>query len=109
MVAPVLEQSGGLRGHLPCALRPVAPLRDLLAYLVDDGGDIVLPSLGRQALALVEHHRGLGRGGLALPGLGDGGDELGAAAVLKNSLCRLPVGVEFPMATRILVGELSMG
>ncbi len=110
VVAPVLEQARGLRGHPPLPrVRQPAPDVDLAADAVDDPGVLlVLLLAGGESLALVED-QGF-PGGLprqapapAFLRLGDGRDEFGAAAALDDVPDRLAVSVEFPMPARIPV------
>jgi len=62
----------------------------MTAHLVDDRGRVVLLFLSGKPLALVEYEILLARALLALLGLGNGSDELGAAPFF-NDLQQFPV------------------
>ncbi len=105
MAAPVLQQPGSFGRHLPTAgIGQAAPLVHLLPQLIDDGRGIVLLLFGGEPLALVKNDLVLvGFRRFAFARLGDGRDELGAAAALNNLLRGLAVRVQFPMPLRALV------
>jgi hypothetical protein len=89
VMAPVLQQPGGLRRHVPLArVGQLAPDIHALPQLIDDRRRVVLLLLGREPFALVEDNVALGRGPLPLFRLGDRRDEFGAAAPADD----LPVG-----------------
>ncbi len=100
---PVLEKPLGLRCHLPQAGREIPPDAYEAANLIDGGIGIIALFFGGEALAFVEEHFILILGSLALLGLWNGRDELGAPASFDDFLGRLPVWSQFPMARRPLV------
>ena len=60
VMAPVLEQPGGLRGHLPVdRIRYISPPVDLTANPVDDCRVLVLLLLSRKTLPFIKHQGGL--------------------------------------------------
>jgi hypothetical protein len=91
--------------HLPTVrIGQAAPLIHLLPQLIDDGRGIILLRLGGKPLALVENYLLLlGCWRFAFARFWDRGDELGAAAALKNLLRGLAVGVQFPMPRRAFI------
>src|SRR5688500_6549959 len=101
-MAPVLQQARGFRRHLPGARRKASPLRYMRANLINDGSDVILLFLIREALALVEHHLLLGSLAFALLWLWNRRNELSAPALIDDLLGRLTILVELPMA----IGEL---
>ena len=104
VVAPVPQQAGRLRGDAPMArVRQRPPPVHVATELVDDGRRIVLLGLRGNPGAIPELQRVLGAGGLAFPGLRDGGDELGPPAPVDEPVGRLPLRVELPMAGGVLV------
>ncbi len=96
VVAPVLQESGGLRRYLPLIrVRQVAPQIDCLAQFVDDRNSLVLLFFVRKAATFVENYFTLcGASALALPGLRYRCDELRATARFNSPLRRLAVSVE---------------
>jgi hypothetical protein len=79
----------------------------MTADLVNDRSGVVLLLSGRKPFALVEDDLFLARSLLAFPGPWNGCDELGAAAVLDDLLCRLPLIIEFPMALWASIGGIQ--
>ena len=65
--------------------------------------------LGGEALPFVEHHLSLLPGFFSLLRLRDRCDELGASTAFQDLLCRLPLGVQFPVPLRGLVGRVQDG
>ena len=56
MTAPMLQQPGGFRRHLPTVrIRQAAPLIHMLPQLIDDGRRVILLFLGGKSLAFVEN------------------------------------------------------
>jgi hypothetical protein len=52
MMTPMLEESGGLRRHLPLVrVRQIAPVFDVAANFIDDRGRVVFLLGGRQPVA----------------------------------------------------------
>ena len=102
VMAPVLQQSRRLWSDSPIiGIRYTSPLVDVVAHRIDDCGVVVL-LLGRgQPLAFVEYDRRLRRGGGALPRLWYRSNEFGAAALINDLLCGLPLRIEFPVPGRM--------
>ena len=104
VAAPVLEETGGLRGYAPViGARKAPPVIDASANLVNGGGDVVELILVGKAAAVVEFEAGLLRRYLGELRLGNWGNEFGTAAAAQNLVSRLAVGVEFPELGGVLV------
>jgi hypothetical protein len=104
VVPPMLKQAGGFRGDLPVVqILKATPLVHISAQLIDDRGWIVLLLLGRETFAFVKDHLDLLSRSLALSGLWNGRDELGAAPLLDDLLGRLPFFIKLPAAKGVLV------
>ena len=106
VMPPVVQESCGLRRHLPLASRQIAPGVDLRANFVDDRGEVVCLLLGRQAFAFIEVKLLLAAPAPLLR-LGYGRDELSPATPVDQMPGRLPRLVEFPMLMRVLVRRID--
>ena len=74
--------------------------------LVDDRGWIVLLFRRRKTLAFIENDLLLLGLNLALLGLRNWSNELRAAAAFDGLLCRLALGVQFPVLVRVVVWRI---
>ena len=72
----------------------------IVTQFVDDGGGVVLLRDGRKPLAFVKNKRLLVGGTFTLLGFRDGRNKLGLAALFKDFLGWLALGVELPMPLR---------
>src|SRR5262245_16145246 len=100
VMAPVLQKSRRLWSHLPGARWELPPLIYMQAEIIDEGGMVFL-FLGGNAVLVGKVEFLLF--GATLLGLRDWSDEIRAAAFLEDLLRRLPVCVQFPVSTGILV------
>ena len=90
----MLQQACRFGRDLPLAgVGQAAPGVYRLSHLVDDGCDVVLLRSGRERFALVKHHFFLLDCLLALLGLWNGRNELGAPAGRQDLLGGLAVAV----------------
>lgn len=99
------EQARCLRRHPPP--RRVfnhAPRVDALAQVVDDRHGVVLLLCRRNADTLIKDHRLLADGSLAFARLGHRRNKLRTTAALDDLLGRLPLAVQFPVASGIGIG-----
>src|SRR5690606_12795491 len=104
VAAPVVQQARGFRGDAPVCGVGAAPLVHFLAHAVDDGGMAVLLAFAGKPFAFVENECALiACITFALAWLGDGRDEIGGTARLKNVLRRLTGAVQFPVARRMRI------
>jgi hypothetical protein len=105
VMPPMLEKACGFGGDLPVVwVRPAPPLVYMMAKFVDGRGLIVLLSFSGEPLSFVENNLLLIRLSLALPRLGNRRNELRSAPGFDNTLCRLALIVELPMAFRLVIG-----
>lgn len=82
-----------------------APLVHLQPQRIDGGRVGVLLLLGREPC--VEEQGRLTAPALFLPGLGDRGDEFGAAPGLQDPLRRLPGAIQFPVTVGIRIRRIE--
>ena len=103
MIPPVLKQPRRFGIYLPLAgLGPLPPPFHMTTHLVDDRRGIVLLFASRESLPLIKNEARQVLASLPLLGFRDGRDEFGTATILDDPLSRLPLGIELPMAQRVL-------
>jgi hypothetical protein len=76
-------------------------------HFIDDRGLVVLLLSRGKPHSLIEDHLILRSAPLALFRLWNGSDEVRFPSKVDDSLGGLPIGIEFPMPTRILVGGIE--
>ena len=106
VVPPVLQQPRRLRGYAPLRLGQLAPSVHLPPHAVDDVRQLVL-LLGGVHRGRFGIERQLALVAAALPRLRHRRDERRLTAALHLPIGGLPVVVEFPMPTRVLVGRVQ--
>jgi hypothetical protein len=108
MMAPMLKEAGGFRGHLPLVgVRQVAPRRDVTANFVDDRGRVVLLLLCGKPVAGAETQFALARRASPPLRLRHRGDQFRAPAAPDDAIGRLAILVEFPMPGGMRVGRVE--
>ena len=106
VVAPMLEQAGGLRGNPPLGARQPAPLVHAVAHALDHPHQLVLLAvLIRRSADIIHTQLGLRRASLA--GGGNRRDERYGAPAVDDLVGGLPVLVQFPVPRRVLVRRVQ--
>ena len=106
VVAPMLEQAGGLRGNPPPGARQPAPLVHAVAHALDHPHQLVLLTvLVRRGAGIVQAQLGLSRASLA--GGGNRRDERHGAPAVDDPVGGLAALVQFPVPRRVLVRRIQ--
>ena len=106
VMTPMLEKPLSVGRDFPIVgVGEPAPLVNVVPKLIDDcRSRVVLLLLGGEALAFVENNLLLLGGGLLLPRLRNGRDELGLATAFDDSLRRLAVLIQLPVLSWVFIG-----